>query len=83
MECNIMIVKIGARKKESPEVQKVLSKFGCSIKARLGLHETQAVCSDEGILILQLTGEKQEMLDLEKALSELESVQAKMVILED
>lgn len=83
MECNIMIVKIGARKKESPEVQKVLSEFGCSIKARLGLHETEKVCSDEGILILQLTGEKEEMLNLEKALSALESVQAKMVILED
>lgn len=83
MECNIMVVKIGARKQKSPEVQEVLSQFGCSIKARLGLHETERVCSDEGILILQLTGEKEEMLGLEKALSALESVQSKMVMLED
>lgn len=83
MKCDIMVVKIGARRKKSPEVQEVLSKFGCSIKARLGLHETENGCSDEGILILQLTGEKEEMLGLEGALNELESIQAKMVMLDD
>lgn len=82
MECNIMIVKIGERRKKSPEVQEVLSKFGCSIKTRLGLHEAGSVCSEEGVLVLQLTGDKGEMLALERALSELKSVTAKMVMLE-
>lgn len=82
MECNIMIVKIGERRKKSPEVQEVLSKFGCSIKTRLGLHETGDVCSEEGVLVLQLTGEKSEMLGLEHALNKLESVKAKMVIID-
>lgn len=82
MECNIMIVKIGERRKKSPEVQEVLSKFGCSIKTRLGLHETGDVCSEEGVLVLQLTGDKAEMMDLEKALNKLESVTAKMVIID-
>jgi hypothetical protein len=54
MECNIMIVKIGERRKKSPEVQEVLSKFGCSIKTRLGLHEAGDVCSEEGVLVLEL-----------------------------
>jgi hypothetical protein len=83
MACNIMVVKIGARREKSPKVQEVLSKYGCSIKVRLGLHETENVCSDEGILILQLTGDQNEMMGLEKALNELESVKAQMVILED
>lgn len=82
MACNIMVVKIGARRERSPKVQEVLAKFGCSIKVRLGLHETEDVCSDEGILILQLTGETDEMDALEKALNELPSVKAKMVILD-
>ena len=82
MECNIMIVKIGERRKKSPEVQEVLSKFGCSIKTRLGLHEAGDVCSEEGVLVLQLTGDKSEMMDLEHALNKLESVQAKMVIID-
>lgn len=82
MECNIMIVKIGARKESSNEVQEVLTKFGCSIKARIGLHETENVCSDEGLLIMQLTGDKEEMYGLEKALNKINSVKAKMVILD-
>jgi len=82
MACHVMVVKIGDRREHSPKVQEVLSRFGCSIKVRLGLHETENVCSEEGILILQLTGEKEEMLGLEKALNELPSVKAKMVILD-
>lgn len=82
MTCYIMVVKIGERREHSPKVQEVLSQFGCSIKVRLGLHETDNVCSEEGILILQLTGEKDDMLGLEKALNELPSVKAQMVILD-
>ena len=78
----IMIVKIGQRTKKSPDVQDVLSKFGCSIKIRLGLHEAERFCSDEGVLILQLTGDTDEMRALEKALNEMESVKAQMVTLE-
>ncbi len=80
MECNIMIVGIGERSKRSPKVQEVLSRFGCSIKMRLGLHEAGSVCSEEGVLILQLTGEKAEMKALEKALNDLDDVKAKMVV---
>ena len=82
MECNIMVVKIGKRRHKSPEVQEVLSKYGCSIKTRLGLHEAGDFCSEEGVLILQLTGEKHEMLELERSLNDLESVKAKMVIID-
>lgn len=82
MECNIMIIKIGERRKKSPEVQEVLSKFGCSIKTRLGLHEAGDVCSEEGVLVLQLTGDKNEMMALEQALNGMESVKAKMVMID-
>jgi hypothetical protein len=82
MECNIMIVKIGERRKKSPEVQEVLSRFGCSIKTRLGLHEAGDVCSEEGVLVLQLTGDRSEMKKLEGALNELESVKAQMVMID-
>lgn len=81
MDVNIMVVKIGERRQESPKVQEVLSKFGCSIKTRLGLHETQTVCSEEGVLVLQLTGEREEMQALEAALNDLSSVRAKLVMM--
>ncbi len=79
MDYNIMLLKIGDRKSNSPDVQKVLSSFGCSIKIRLGLHETEKVCSDEGLLILQLTGDKEEIKKLENALNEMSGVKAKMI----
>ncbi|MDD5016705.1 MAG: hypothetical protein PHO15_01235 [Eubacteriales bacterium] len=79
MDDNIMIVRIGERRKNSPDVQQVLSRFGCSIKMRLGLHEAETVCSDEGLLVLQMTGDREEMLGLEKALNGMENVKAQMV----
>lgn len=81
MGCHIMVIKVGARRSDAPKLQEVLSQFGCSIKTRLGLHETQDVCSEEGIVILQLSGDTTEMLGLEQALNKLESVKAQMVVL--
>lgn len=78
--CNIMVVRIGARRDISPRVQEVLSSFGCSIKLRLGLHETENVCSEEGVLILQLAGERDEMARLETALNALPGVRAQLVL---
>ena len=82
MSCHIMVVKIEARREDSPQVQEILSRFGCSIRARLGLHETRDVCSDEGILILQLDGDVSEMEKLEDALNEMDRVKAKLVVLD-
>ena len=79
---NIMVIRIEGRRERSPKVQEVLSRFGCSIKVRLGLHETDEVCSEEGILILQLTGEGKEMFALESALNEMEGVKARLVVLD-
>ncbi len=79
MDYNIMAVRLGERRKNSPDVQKVLSSFGCSIKVRLGLHETDNVCADEGLLILQLTGDTDEMKKLEKALNDMDGVKAHLI----
>jgi hypothetical protein len=81
MQYNIMAVKIDERRKNSPDVQHVLSSFGCSIKVRLGLHEAENVCADEGLLILQLAGDTGEMKALEKALNDMNGVKAQMLII--
>ena len=81
MDCNIMVIKIVSRHSKASQVQEVLTQFGCSIKARLGLHEAGEFCSEEGILILQLTGDREEMLALEKELKRMDGIEAKMVFL--
>ena len=82
MKCYIMVVKIEARREDSPRVQEILSRYGCYIRARLGLHETRDVCSDEGVLILQLDGDMVEMEKLEEALNAMKHVKAKLVVLD-
>lgn len=73
----IMAVLINHRSKKAPTVQEVFTKHGCSIKMRLGLHEAGDVCSEEGLVLLQLAGEKAEIKALEDDLNGIEGVKAK------
>lgn len=78
MAChNIMAVLINHRSKKAPEVQTVLTKHGCAIKMRLGLHETDNVCSEEGLVLLHMAGNNDEIKALENDLNSLEGIQAK------
>lgn len=65
----ILGIQITNREKEAGKVQEILTTFGCSIKTRLGLHEvSDNYCSTSGLILLELTGDIQEMDKLENAL---------------
>ena len=65
----VLGIRIKDRVKEAGEVQKVLTKFGCSIKTRLGLHEvSNDFCSSSGLILLELTGPKDEQEKLHETL---------------
>ena len=58
----IMAIKINGRIAKAPLVQDILTKYGCSIKTRVGFHETgEDQCSTDGILILQLFGKEEDV----------------------
>ncbi|HHY03801.1 MAG TPA: ribose-5-phosphate isomerase A [Thermoanaerobacterales bacterium] len=79
MACyNIMAVLVNHRSKNASDVQETLTKHGCNIKMRLGLHEAENVCSEEGLIILQLSDEKEAKV-LEKELNEIPGVNAKTI----
>jgi len=83
-ETRILGVLITDRQKEAGKVQDVLTKYGCSIKTRLGLHEvTDDVCSTSGLLLLELTGNISEMDKLEKELSAIDGAQTQKMIFVD
>lgn len=43
--------------KDSVEVQKVFSQYGCSIRTRLGLHNaTDGVCAPNGLILIEFIG---------------------------
>jgi hypothetical protein len=74
-EIRIIGVLIKDREKEIGEVQRVLSKFGCSIRTRLGLHETDSDGKSCGLIILELNGDVKEMQALENNLKSIQGVE--------
>ena len=71
-----MAILINKRSESAPRVQEILTKFGCIIRVRLGVHEVDS-CSEEGLVLLQLCGDKAQIKDLEEELSSLNLVRVK------
>jgi len=80
-EIRILGLHLTDRVKEALKVQDTLTKFGCSIKTRLGLHEvTDDYCSTNGLIILELTGDTAEMDKLENELMKIEGLIVKKMV---
>ena len=80
-EVRILGVLVTDRKKEAGDVQKLLTNYGCSIRTRLGLHEvSDDYCSSQGLLILELFGDKTEQDKLEAALTSVSGVQVRKMV---
>lgn len=82
-EISILGIYVSDRLDNAKQVQYILTKFGCSIKTRLGLHAViDDLCSTNGLIILELTGDKAEAIKLENELLKLSGVQVKKMIFE-
>lgn len=80
-ETRILGIQIPNRVKEAADVQHILTKFGCSIKTRLGLHDVvENYCSSSGLILLELTGDSAEMDKLEAELKAVNSVNVQKMI---
>ncbi len=77
----ILGVLINHRTEVAVEVQDILTKFGCIIKLRLGLHETTNVCAEDALLLLQLDGEQEEIENLQESLKIIDGVETKLISL--
>ncbi len=78
METTIMALTIDPRSAHAPQVQTVLTKHGCIIKTRIGLHETSSdSCSERGIILLHINSASDEVKELEKELLDVEGVTVK------
>lgn len=79
MSKTIMLVLIGKRMESAVEVQKALTEYGCYIKTRLGLHEaSDSVCSEIGMVILELVGDKKKHEELYNSLKKVPCVNVKI-----
>jgi hypothetical protein len=68
----VVAFKLDQRVENATKVQEVLTKHGCIIKARLGLHETSKdYCANYGLIILQCCGSSE---DIDRLLADLNAV---------
>lgn len=73
---NILGIHVSERVKNAGRVQEILSKYGCSIKTRLGMHDiSEEYCSPCGLILLELIGDEEEQLRLEKELQTIENLE--------
>lgn len=81
MSCYYIIgVRMDNRVSNAVKFQETLTKNGCMIKTRLGLHETsETECSNDGLLVLQPCGEKEQVAQLVDDLNSLDGVIAKLI----
>jgi hypothetical protein len=76
----ILLILVGNRKESAVQVQKILTGWGCMIKTRLGIHDgVMENCSDTGLLILELAGERKKMDELARKVSLIKGVSSKLV----
>ncbi len=82
---SIMAIAQERRTESATRVQDVLTRYGCNIKVRLGLHDVQpdgGVCSNTGMIMLQLVGPAAEITQLEKDLQAIPNVKVKQMMLD-
>ncbi|GAA0076093.1 hypothetical protein UT300005_04710 [Clostridium sp. CTA-5] len=82
METTIMAITIDPRSVHAKEVQTILTKYGCIIKTRIGLHElSQDSCSEQGLIILHINSNLDKVKVFENDLLDIEGVKVKYMIL--
>lgn len=63
-------IKLLNRVNTAADFQSIITKYGCSIKTRIGLHEvSEGVCSPSGVILLEFIGD--DAADFEKEVSAL------------
>jgi len=64
-----------------PNIQGVLTRYGCSIKTRLGLHEVRDdFCSTAGIILLETAGPREEIDAMVAKLDAVEGIDVQTMV---
>lgn len=60
MKSSVISLVLEKRTEDAPDVQDLLTRNGCLIKVRLGIHDVKG-CSDNGLILLVVEGDEQEV----------------------
>lgn len=82
MRKDLLVVLIGGRVKKAMPVQEILTRYGCIVRTRLGIHDAgRKSCSDTGLVILELVPRENEVKKLKRELDALPGVKTRLVSL--
>lgn len=83
-QCGYFMVIVQEHRVETAtRVQEVLTRFGCNIRVRLGLHDAgMSSCSNSGMIVLQICGEKADADQLLAEVLKVPNVKAKLMALD-
>ena len=77
-----MGIVIENRYNNAPDIQEIFTKFGCIINLRIGYHEKiKDACLNEGLIILELSDNKEEIEKLEKELKLIKGIRTKYLVI--
>lgn len=81
MSCYYVVgIRMDNRVGNALKLQEALTKNGCMIRARLGLHEaSEAFCANDGLIVLQPCGTPEEVAQLVSDLNGIPGVRAKLI----
>ena len=82
MDKHILVgVHITERAKHAGEVQNIFTKYGCSIRTRLGLHEAdQGLCSPNGLIVLEMTDDDALVAEMAAELKTLDGIEVQQMV---
>ncbi|NCU32473.1 MAG: hypothetical protein EOM23_05985 [Candidatus Moranbacteria bacterium] len=83
MKRNVLLILMSTRQETAEKVQKILTAWGCFIKTRLGIHDgVLENCTDTGLVFLELVGDEEKHVEMERKLNRIKGVDAKLIPLE-
>ncbi len=79
----ILGVHVTDRIEKASAVQDVLTKYGCNIKTRIGLHEVDNdYCAPNGLIVLELFGDESICDELRDTLKAVTGIEVQQMIFE-
>jgi hypothetical protein len=79
----VLGVHITDRVHHAHQVQDLFTKYGCSIKTRIGLHGVaQGYCSPNGLVLLEMAGDETPVFEMIEKLKAVEGVDIQTMIFE-
>lgn len=76
-------VHVTNRAAQVPNVQGLLTEYGCHIKTRIGMHHVDdQVCSPRGLILLEMVGNADKCLELKQKLAALPGVEVQEMLFE-